>query len=65
MENLDDVLLTVEETAAILKVPKSWVYERTRTRTLPVRKLGRHVRIPLGLLMAWVEREGKPQAADD
>ena len=59
---LDD-LLTVEEVADYLKVPKSWIYERTRTRAIPVRKIGRHVRIPRDELLAWVEREGTLQAA--
>ena len=48
-------LLTVEEVAHYLRVPKSWVYERTRTRSIPVRKLGRHVRIPRNEFLAWVE----------
>jgi excisionase family DNA binding protein len=59
MENFDDVLLTVEETAAILKVPKSWVYERTRTRSIPMVKIRRHVRIPREELLEWVKRDGK------
>jgi Helix-turn-helix domain len=28
-------LLTVEDVAALLKVSKSWVYEHTRSRSLP------------------------------
>ena len=50
-------LLTVQETADYLRVPVSWVYARTCTRGLPVRKLGRHVRIPRDLLMAWIEKQ--------
>ncbi len=40
-------LLTVEEVAMLLKVPKSWVYERTRRRgieRLPHIKLGKYLR---------------------
>ena len=43
-------LLTVEDVAALLKVTKSWVYERTRARGLPRTerlcsvKLGKYVR---------------------
>lgn len=55
-------LLTVGEAAQYLRVPKSWIYERTRTRSIPVRKLGHHVRIPKNELVAWVEREGAAQA---
>jgi len=42
-----DELLTVEDVAQWLKVPKSWVYERTRGRgadRLPVVRLGKYVR---------------------
>ena len=51
-------LLTVSEAAEILRVPVGWVYRRTRTRDIPVRKLGRHCRIPRSELMAWIESEG-------
>ena len=51
-------LLTPKEVATILKVPISWVYERTRNRMIPVRKLGRHVRISRTELEEWIEREG-------
>ncbi|NIV37714.1 MAG: helix-turn-helix domain-containing protein, partial [Anaerolineae bacterium] len=40
-------LLTLEEVAERLKVPKSWVYERTRRRgldRLPHLKLGKYLR---------------------
>jgi len=39
--------LTVDDVAAFLRVPKSWVYERTRRRgadRLPFIKLGKYVR---------------------
>lgn len=42
-----DELLTVEEVASLLKVPKSWVYEHTRkrgTERLPHIKLGKYLR---------------------
>jgi len=59
---LDD-LLTVAEVAVYLKVPKSWVYERTRTGAIPVLKLGRHCRIPRRELLLWVERQGQTPTA--
>jgi excisionase family DNA binding protein len=61
-ETTQDALLTVHEAAEYLRVPVSWVYERTRTRAIPVRKLGHHVRIPRSELVAWVEEEGTAQA---
>lgn len=44
-------LLTVDEVAALLKVPKSWVYERTRRGTIPHLKLGKYLRFPLADLL--------------
>ena len=51
-------LLTPQEAADYLRVPVSWVYERTRTRTIPVRKIGggRLCRIPRDELIAWTKR---------
>jgi excisionase family DNA binding protein len=40
-------LITLEELADWLKVPKSWIYDRTRTagpERLPFYKLGRYLR---------------------
>ena len=39
-------LITVDELAQILSVPKSWIYERTRqgTQAIPHIKLGNYVR---------------------
>ena len=37
-------LLTIEEIAAVLKVPKSWIYARTCKNQLPHIKVGRHLR---------------------
>ena len=42
-----DELLTVDEVASLLKVPKSWIYEHTRRRVgerLPHVKLGKYLR---------------------
>lgn len=54
-------LMTVQEAADYLRVKVSWVYQRTRTRSIPVRKLGRHVRIPRRELLEWIECEGGTQ----
>ena len=53
-----DALWTPQEAASYLKVPVSWIYERTRNRAIPVRKIGRHVRIPAEEFIGWIEREG-------
>ncbi len=56
-------LLTVDDIAAMLKVPKSWVYERTRRRgkdRLPFLKLGKYVRFEEGAVKAYLERQRRP-----
>ena len=37
-------LFTVEEAADTLKLPKSWLYERTRKNAIPFRRIGKYVR---------------------
>lgn len=51
-------LLTVDEVAALLKVPRSWVYERTRRRgneRLPHVKLGKYLRFDERAVQAYLE----------
>jgi excisionase family DNA binding protein len=53
-------LLTVEEVAGLLKVPVSWVYERTRQRglnRLPGFRLGKYWRFREAEVFAWLERQ--------
>jgi excisionase family DNA binding protein len=53
-------LLTVEDVAALLKVPPSWVYERTRRRgveRIPGFRLGKYWRFKEGDVVAWLERQ--------
>ena len=52
-------LLTVEDVAALLKVPRSWIYERTRRRgaeRLPHIKLGRYLRFEEKALREFLEK---------
>jgi excisionase family DNA binding protein len=54
-------LLTVEEVAELLKVPVSWVYERTRRRSsdrIPGFRLGKYWRFRGKDVIAWLERQG-------
>jgi excisionase family DNA binding protein len=56
-------LLTVEDVAALLKVSKSWVYEHTRSRSiprserLPYVKVGKYVRFEPRALRAFIEKQ--------
>ena len=56
---LHDELLTVAEIARLLRVPDSWVYERTRRRgvaRMPHFKLGKYLRFSEREVWAWLEK---------
>jgi len=60
--------ITVREVAGLLRVPNSWVYERTRRRTrdrIPGFRIGKYWRFRLGDIKAWIEenRHGGTAAA--
>jgi excisionase family DNA binding protein len=55
----DSDLLTVSEVGALLKVPVSWVYERTRRRgveRIPHFKLGKYLRFREPEVLNWLDR---------
>jgi excisionase family DNA binding protein len=37
-------LFTIQEAADVLRIPISWLYERTRKNEIPCRRLGKYVR---------------------
>jgi excisionase family DNA binding protein len=52
-------LMTVREIAAFLKVPTSWVYDRTRRRgtgRIPHLKLGKYVRFSASEVKTWLQQ---------
>jgi excisionase family DNA binding protein len=52
-------LLTVQQVAELLQVPRSWVYGRMRKRTLerlPAYRLGKYWRFDKKEVLAWVSR---------
>jgi excisionase family DNA binding protein len=52
-----DDILTPKELAARLKVPDSWVYEKTRGRcrnTIPCLRLGRYIRFDWTAVATWL-----------
>lgn len=56
----EDVLMTVGEVARLLRVPVSWVYERTRNRgvgRIPGFRLGKYWRFRAADVLAWIERQ--------
>jgi len=53
-----EALLTVHEVAELLRVPVSWVYERTRRRgieRLPHLKIGKYLRFRLHEIESYLE----------
>jgi excisionase family DNA binding protein len=63
--NPEDIL-TPEELATRLKVPKSWVYEKTRSRgrygkPLPCLRLGRYIRFDWTKVVEWLTESDTAQ----
>ena len=50
-------LLTAEEVAEMLGVPKTWVYEQARKGLLPTVELGRYRRFRREAVEEWVEKQ--------
>jgi excisionase family DNA binding protein len=56
MLNPNDIL-TPDELAARLKVPKTWVYEKSRARCqnpLPCFRIGRYIRFDWTAVVGWL-----------
>ena len=47
-------LLTAEEVAELLGVPKSWVYDQSRKGLIPTVELGRYRRFRREAIEAWI-----------
>jgi excisionase family DNA binding protein len=53
---------TINELAEILKVPKSWLYSKTRETgndAIPRLRVGKYIRFRLPEVMEWLEGENK------
>lgn len=48
-------VLTIEELAAYLKIPKSTLYKLVREGKIPSQKVGRHGRFQRGAIDRWLE----------
>ena len=58
------ILLSVDELAESLKVPKSWVYSRSREKgpdAIPRIRVGKYLRFELSQVMEWLKERNKPQ----
>jgi len=56
MSNQNIGWLTIDEAAAVIRVPKSWLYERTRTNTVPHIKLGKYLRFDQQEFLTWARQ---------
>ena len=59
---MSDNLLSVDELAASLNIPKSWVYSRTRQTgpgTIPRLMVGKYVRFRLPDVLEWLEKQNE------
>ena len=53
-------LLTVKQAAKLLRVPVSWVYERTRHDAMPgLVRIGKYVRVRESILLDFIESGGE------
>ena len=55
-------LLTVDELAESLSVPKSWVYSRSRETgpdAMPMIKVGKYCRFVLNDVLAWLKKQNE------
>ncbi len=50
-------LLTPEELADRLQVPRSWVYEQSRQGNIPTHRLGRYIRFDLHEVLASQKKD--------
>ena len=53
-------LLTVSEIAKHLRVPRSWIYSKTRetgSDSIPRIKVGKYLRFKLEDVMSWIEEK--------
>jgi excisionase family DNA binding protein len=53
---MEGSLLTADQVARILGVPRSWVYEQSRNGRIPTVTLGRYRRYRPESIAAWVEQ---------
>ena len=55
-------LLTIDEMAEELKVPKSWLYSRTREtgpNAIPRIKVGKYIRFVESEVMGWLKKQNR------
>ena len=54
IETIQSDILTVDETAQLLKIPRSSVYKLAQQGKIPAKKVGRHWRFHRLTLVNWI-----------
>jgi excisionase family DNA binding protein len=62
MEKSNSDILTVEEAAELLKIPRSSFYKLAHEGKIPAKKVGRHWRFHRGVLLRYVAGVPNPDA---
>jgi excisionase family DNA binding protein len=67
MDEKPGEVLTIQELAAYLKIPKSTLYKLVREGKIPSQKIGRHWRFRKGAIDHWLEepRVNEPGSVGD
>jgi excisionase family DNA binding protein len=53
-ENQPEPLMNIDELAMYLNVPKSWVYEQSRLKKIPLFKAGKYLRFDRRAVLRWM-----------
>jgi excisionase family DNA binding protein len=56
-------LFTIQEAAEALRIPISWLYERTRRNAIPCRRIGKYVRFSQQDLNEIISSSDQPKKA--
>lgn len=59
-----DQLLTAADIAAMLRVPKTWVYEQARKGLIPTVELGRYRRFRRAAVEEWIAKQERNGAEE-
>ncbi|MFF4606165.1 helix-turn-helix domain-containing protein [Streptomyces sp. NPDC001339] len=51
-------LMTVDDVAKFLTVPKQWVYDNWKKQEIPFRKVGKSLRVRPHDLDRWLDKQG-------
>ena len=57
MDDQLDTIMTIPEVAVYLKMSKSKVYSLIQSRKMPHVRIGRNVRVRVGDLARWLEKQ--------